>query len=85
MLQSLTKAALDEEEADRAAAVHEVVTVLSGEVASSLLESLKSEVDTMVEQLRLEVAAGAEQDQEREVEKSLQVRSVAKQGITQAS
>lgn len=64
---------MDEEEADRAAAVQEVVTVLSGDIAGSLLESLKSEVDTLVEELRLEVAVGSERDQEREVEQALQV------------
>lgn len=63
--------------------MHEVVTVLSGDVAGSLLDSLKSEVDTLVEQLRLEVAVGAEQHSEREVEKALQVCSVAKQHLTQ--
>lgn len=73
MLQGLTKAALDEEEADRAAAVQEVVTVLSGDIAGDLLESLKSEVDSLVEELRLEVADGAEQEQERQVQQALQV------------
>ena len=73
MLQGLTKAALEEEEMDRAAAVQEVVTVLSGDTAGSLLESLKSEVDTLVEDLRLEVAVEVEQEQEREVEQALQV------------
>lgn len=75
VVQSLTKAALDEEEAAQAAAVHEVLSVVSGEVAGSLLESLKSEVDTLVEELRLELTAGAEHDQEREVEQALQVRN----------
>ena len=73
MLQSLTQAALDEEEADRAAAVHELVTVLSGDVAGSVLESLKSEVHTLIEELRTEVAVSTEQCQEREVEQALQV------------
>ena len=76
VLQSLTKAALDEEEADRTAAVQEVVTVLSGDIEGSVLESLKSEVDTLVEELRLEVAVGVEHDQEREVEQALQVCSL---------
>ncbi len=75
VLQSLTKAALDEEEADRAAAVHEVWSVLSGDAAGSVLDSLKCEVESLVEELRLEVAAGAEHDQEREVEQALQVCS----------
>lgn len=76
MLQSLTKAALDEEEADRAAAVDQVVTVLSGDIAGSLLESLKSEVDSLVEELRVEVAVGAERQQEHEVDQALQVCSL---------
>lgn len=73
-LQGLTTAALDEEEADRAAAVQEVVTVLSGDIAGGLLEILKSEVESLVEELRLEVAVGAEREHEREVEQALQVR-----------
>lgn len=78
VLQSLTKAALDEEEADRAAAVHQVVTVLSGDVAGSLLESMKSKVDSLVEELRVEVAVGAEHQQEHEVDQALQVCSLMK-------
>ena len=60
--QSLTKAAFDEEEADRDAAVQEVVTSLSGEVEGSSLESLRCEVDSLVEELRLEVATSAAQE-----------------------
>lgn len=66
MLQSLTKAALDEEEAERTAAVQEVVTALRGNVESESLQSLRSEVDDLVEDLRLEVVAGAEQGLEVE-------------------
>jgi len=61
-MQSLTKAAFDEEEADRDAAVQEVVTALSGEVEGSSLESLRSEVDSLVEELRVEVATSAAQE-----------------------
>ena len=61
-MQTLTKAAFDEEEADRDAAVQEVVTALSGEVEGSSLESLRSEVDSLVEELRVEVATSAAQE-----------------------
>ncbi len=61
-MQSLTKAAFDEEEADRDAAVQEVVTALSGEVEGSSLESLRYEVDSLVEDLRVEVATSAAQE-----------------------
>ncbi len=61
-MQSLTKAAFDEEEADRDAAVQEVVTALSGEVEGSSLESLRCEVDNLVEELRVEVATSAAQE-----------------------
>lgn len=64
---------MDEEEADRAAAVQKVMTVLSGDIAGQLLESIKSEVDTLLEELRLEVAVEADQKQEHEVEQALQV------------
>ena len=60
--QSLTKAAFDEEEADRDAAVQEVVTSLSGDVEGSSLESLRCEVDSLVEELRFEVATSAAQE-----------------------
>ena len=71
-MQSLTKAAFDEEEADRDAAVQEVVTALSGEVEGSSLESLRSEVDSLVEELRVEVATSAAQ--EHDVQQAGQVR-----------
>ena len=61
-MQSLTKAAFDEEEADRDAAVQEVVTALSGEAEGSSLESLRYEVDSLVEDLRVEVATSAAQE-----------------------
>ncbi|DBA74159.1 hypothetical protein WJX77_004162 [Trebouxia sp. C0004] len=61
-LQSLTKAAFNEEEADRDAAVQEVVTALSGEVEGSGLETLRSEVDSLVEELRVEVATSSAQE-----------------------
>ena len=70
-LQSLTKAALDEEEAQRTAAVHEVLAALSGNIEVEALQSLRSEVDTLVEGLRLEVVVEAAQDQE--VEQVVQV------------
>ncbi len=61
-MQSLTKAAFDEEEADRDAAVQEVVIALSGEVEGSSLVSLRCEVDSLVEELRVEVATSAAQE-----------------------
>ena len=61
-LQSLTKAALDEEEADRNAAVAEVVTALSGDAEGAAAESLRSEVEGLINELRVEVAEAAAQD-----------------------
>ncbi len=65
-LQSLTKAAFDEEEAGRDAAVQEVVTALSGDAEGNVLETLRSEVDSLVEELRVEVATSAVQEHEAE-------------------
>ena len=73
VLQSLTKAALDEEEADRTAAVQDVVAALSMNTETESLQSLRSEVDSLVEDLRLEVAAGAGAQQGLEIEQVVQV------------
>ena len=59
VLQSITKAAFDEEEAYRDAAVHEVITALSGDAEGAAANSLKSEVEGLVNELRAEVAEAA--------------------------
>ena len=61
-LQSLTKAAFDEDEADRDAAVQELVTALSDTTEVQTLETLRSEVDTLVAELRVEVVTSAVQE-----------------------
>ena len=61
-LQSLTKAAFDEEEADRNAAVAEVVTALTGDTEGAAAESLRIEIEGLINDLRVEVAEAAAQD-----------------------
>lgn len=76
-MQSLTKAALDEEEADRDAAVQDVVSALGGNAEGHALESLRSEVDSLVQELRVEVTVGAVQEHEAQQVSSACIQSVA--------
>lgn len=55
---------LDEEEADRDAAVQNIVSALGGNAEGHALESLRCEVDSLVQELRVEVTVDAVQEHE---------------------